>query len=111
MVKYDEFHYYMCKIRKAIRISDEMADEYPDDWTRMIDSCNIDLIVEMLETMMNDKDEWIKYHIYECNSNFADKNSVYQDVDLCEHRIDSDKDLYFLITGIKECYVNSDCED
>lgn len=103
VLSYDDFHNYMTKIRRQNKELNEFVDDienvFPGGWERVMEVCSIDIAVDLLEEIMGDKNHWISFHIFNCEADYDDVYSVYFDTAGNEHPLDSDRDLYAVITG------------
>lgn len=105
MISYKSFHKLMVFIRKhnkklnkfLNKISDSMLSDYEDEILNIID---ITELVNALEEIMDDTQNWISHYVFECDCDYDDPCSVWFDSEGNKHIIDGDMDLYNLITEV-----------
>ena len=69
MLTFKEFNDYIKKIREQLEYSDNLDDalrKMSPDFGGFFNTA-IDIAIDLLKRVMNDKDEWIEYYIYEAN--------------------------------------------
>lgn len=105
MISYKSFHKLMGFIRKhnkklnkfLNKISDSMLSDYEDE---ILDIIDITELVNALEEIMDDTQNWISHYVFECDCDYDDPCSVWFDSEGNKHIIDGDMDLYNLITEV-----------
>lgn len=105
VISYKNFHKLMMFIRKhnkklnefLNKISDSMLSDYEDEILNIID---ITELVNTLEEIMDDKQNWLSHYVFECDCDYDDPCSVWFDSEGNKHIIDGDMDLYNLITEV-----------
>ena len=69
MLTFEEFNDYIKKIREQLEYSDNLDNtlkKMSPDFGGFFNTA-IDISIDLLKRVMNDKDEWIEYYIYEAD--------------------------------------------
>lgn len=102
MLTYEKFEEYMNDLKELIRKEDKLDDALkemsPDFGGFYTDAPS--LIVELLEKIMNDENDWIGYYIWD--TNWGKDMNVIWDTNDNEIPFETIKDLYNVLTGSEE---------